>query len=128
MSSNEKNAVQRGISQQRGRKTIISLELQISSILASVNRSQARIDRIKPVRYDIGNFIFAPSIAMNLRSPRDYSSTPMRLADDDLVASFADMTLPPWLRELLDSQLLYWAKHHAETYYQSTSWPVRGEE
>jgi hypothetical protein len=52
----------------------------------------------------------------------------MTLADDNLVAIFADMTLPTWLREVLDSQLVYWNKHHAEAYYQFTPWPVRGEE
>ena len=70
----------------------------------------------------------APSIAMNLRGSRDHNSTPMTLADDDLFAIFADMTLPTWLREVLDSQLVFWNRHHAETYYQFTPWPVIGEE
>ena len=70
----------------------------------------------------------SPSIAMSLQNCRDHNTTPMTLADDDLVAIFADMTLPTWLREVLDSQLVYWDKHHAETYYQFTPWPVRGQE
>ena len=37
---------------------MISLELQISSILTTLNRSEINIDRIKPVRHDIGNFVF----------------------------------------------------------------------
>lgn len=41
-----------------GKKTMKSLELQITSILTSINRSEVRIDRIKPVRHDIGNFVF----------------------------------------------------------------------
>ena len=41
-----------------GKKTMKSLELQITSILTSLNRSEVRIDRIKPVRHDIGNFVF----------------------------------------------------------------------
>jgi hypothetical protein len=69
-----------------------------------------------------------PSIAMNLRNFHNYNSTPMTLADDDLAATFADTTLPPWLRERLDSQLVFWNRHHAETYYQFTPWPVIGEE
>ncbi len=69
-----------------------------------------------------------PSIAMNLRNFHNYNFTPMTLADDDLVAIIADETLPTWLREVLDSQLVYWYKHHAETYYQFTPWPVIGEE
>jgi hypothetical protein len=40
-----------------GKKTMKSLELQITSILASLNRSEVRIDRIKPIRHDIGNFV-----------------------------------------------------------------------
>lgn len=68
------------------------------------------------------------SVAMTLLSTRDHNPTQMTLADDDLLAIFADMTLPTWLREVLDSQLVYWDKHHTETYYQFTPWPVRGQE
>jgi hypothetical protein len=52
----------------------------------------------------------------------------MTLEDADLISTFADLTLPTWLREALDSQLVFWNKHHAETYYQFTPWPVIGEE
>jgi hypothetical protein len=52
----------------------------------------------------------------------------MTLEEADLVSTFADMNLPAWLRETLDSQLVFWNKHHAKTYYQFTPWPVIGEE
>lgn len=69
-----------------------------------------------------------PSIAMNFRSTPDQRFTSLSLPDEHLRATFADVTLPTWLREILDSQLQYWKKHHAETYYQFTPWPVMGEE
>jgi hypothetical protein len=74
------------------------------------------------------SFRIVSPIAMNLRSSRNLNSTAMTLEDADLVSTFADMNLPAWLRETLDSQLVFWNKHHAKTYYQFTPWPVIGEE
>jgi hypothetical protein len=68
------------------------------------------------------------SIAMSIPSTRDDNSTPMTLADNDLLTTFAAKNMPLWLRAVLDAQLVYWKKHHAETYYQFTPWPVVGEE
>lgn len=78
-----------------------------------------------PFRLEVGNDLrtapaltrrsppVLPSIAMNLPSSRDHNST-LTLADDDLLGAFADTTLPTWLREVLDSQLVFWNKHHAK--------------
>lgn len=55
-------------------------------------------------------------------------TTALRFYDDDLLSVFADPNLPPWLRTILDAQLKYWNKHHAETYYRFTPWSVWGEE
>lgn len=52
----------------------------------------------------------------------------MCVVDNDLFTIFADTNLPVGLREVLDAQLIYWKKHHAEIYYQFTPWPVVGEE
>ena len=42
---------------QFGRKTLMSLELQISSILTSLNRTEARVRKLQPVRCHAGNYI-----------------------------------------------------------------------
>ncbi len=41
-----------------GKKTLMSLEIQITTILTSLNRTEVRIDRMKPVRHNTGNFVF----------------------------------------------------------------------
>lgn len=41
-----------------GKKTLMSLELQITTILTSLNRTEVRIDRMKPVRHNTGNFVY----------------------------------------------------------------------
>jgi hypothetical protein len=40
-----------------GKKTLMSLEFQITSILTSLTRTEVSIDRMKPVRLDTGYFI-----------------------------------------------------------------------
>lgn len=40
-----------------GKKTLMSLELQITTILASQHRAEVRIDKMNPVRHNTGNFI-----------------------------------------------------------------------
>lgn len=108
--------------------------------LIEISTCEKTLNFAFPLRLQVGNdFTIEPamtrssisvhrSVAMTLQSTRDHNPTQMTLADDDLLAIFADMTLPTWLREILDSQLLHWNKHHAETYYQFTPWPVIGEE
>jgi hypothetical protein len=63
-----------------------------------------------------------------VRSNADSQTSQMMYYDDELLPVFADRNLPSWLRTILDAQLNYWNKHHAETYYRFTPWPVRGEE
>lgn len=69
-----------------------------------------------------------PSITMQGLNNRHAFNTRMSVLDNDLLAIFADRNLPTWLRDVLDAQLEYWKKHHAETYYQFTPWAVVGEE
>lgn len=40
-----------------GKMTLRSIEIQITTILTTLNRTDVIIDRMKPVRYDTGNFI-----------------------------------------------------------------------
>ncbi|MDP3849511.1 MAG: hypothetical protein Q8Q59_03335 [Luteolibacter sp.] len=40
-----------------GKKTLMSLEIQITTILTSLNRTEVRIDKLKPVRHNTGNFV-----------------------------------------------------------------------
>lgn len=42
-----------------GKKTMMSLEFQITTILASLSKTEVRIDKLKPVRHNTGNFIIA---------------------------------------------------------------------
>jgi hypothetical protein len=69
-----------------------------------------------------------PSITMPGLNNRHAYNSRMSVLDNDLLAIFADRNLPTWLRDVLDTQLEYWKKHHAETYYQFTPWAVVGEE
>lgn len=69
-----------------------------------------------------------PSITMPGLNNRHAYNTQMNVVYNDLLAIFADRNLPTWLRDVLDAQLEYWKKHHAETYYQFTPWAVVGEE
>jgi hypothetical protein len=69
-----------------------------------------------------------PSITMPGLNNRYAGNTRMSVVDNDLLAIFANRNLPLWLRDVFDTQLEYWKKHHAETYYQFTPWPVVGEE
>ena len=41
-----------------GKKTLMSLEFQITAILATLNRAEVRIEKMKPVRHNTGHFIF----------------------------------------------------------------------
>lgn len=40
-----------------GKKTLMSLELQITTILTSLIRTEVRIDKMEPVRHNTGNFV-----------------------------------------------------------------------
>lgn len=40
-----------------GKKTLMSLELQITSILTSLSRTEARVRKMQPVRCHAGNYI-----------------------------------------------------------------------
>jgi hypothetical protein len=63
-----------------------------------------------------------------VRSNSDSQTSLHTFHDDELLPFFADLNLPSWLKTILDAQLYYWDKHHAETYYRYTPWPVWGEE
>jgi hypothetical protein len=40
-----------------GKKTLMSLEFQITTILTHLNRTDVQIDKMKPVRHNTGNFV-----------------------------------------------------------------------